>query len=58
MESTHFWSITRCADAVSRRKMGTVIGIQFVTDEKGHKEKGIPYEQCRAGRLKRMRPRG
>jgi hypothetical protein len=60
-------------------------GIQFVTDEKGHKvgvlidlkkhgaiwedfwdglvsesrrkEKGIPYEQYRAARLKRTRPR-
>jgi hypothetical protein len=63
-----------------------VTGIQFVTDEKGHKvgvlidlkkhgaawkdfedglisesrrkEKGIPYEQYRATRLKRTRPRG
>jgi hypothetical protein len=33
-------------------------GIQFVTDESGRKEKGIPYEQYRAGRLKRTRPRG
>jgi hypothetical protein len=63
-----------------------MIGIQFVTDEKGRKvgvlidlkrhraiwedfrdglisesrrkEKGIPYEQYRASRLKRARPRG
>jgi len=30
-------------------------GIQFVTDEKGRKEKGIPYEQYRANRVKRTR---
>jgi hypothetical protein len=63
-----------------------MIGIQFVTDEKGRKvgvlidlkkhgavwedfqdglisesrrkEKGIPYDQYRAGRLKRARSRG
>ena len=63
-----------------------MIGIQFVTDEKGRKvgvlidlkkhgtiwedfqdglisesrrkEKGIPYEQYRATRVKRARPRG
>ena len=33
-------------------------GIQYVTDEKGRKEKGIPYEQYRASRLKRSRARG
>jgi len=33
-------------------------GIQFVTDEKGRKEKGIPYEQYRARHLKRARLRG